>query len=54
MIARSAGTVIQYETEWTVDVVGDDELEGVSDGAFDSNQAMDVDEAIPELLLILL
>lgn len=48
MIARSAGTVIQYETEWTVDVVGDDELEGVSDGAFDSNQAMDVDEAIPE------
>ncbi|KAK0219997.1 hypothetical protein IW262DRAFT_994162 [Armillaria fumosa] len=48
MIARSAGTVIQYETEWTVDVVGDDELEGASDGAFDSNQAMDVDEAIPE------
>ncbi|KAK0203787.1 hypothetical protein DFS33DRAFT_1334169 [Desarmillaria ectypa] len=48
LIARSAGTVIQYETEWTVDVVGDDELEGVSDGAFDSNQAMDVDGAIPE------
>ncbi|KAG7448622.1 uncharacterized protein BT62DRAFT_946189 [Guyanagaster necrorhizus] len=49
LIARSAGTVIQYETEWTVDVVGDNEIEGVSDGAFDSNQAMDVDEAIPEL-----
>ncbi|SJK98333.1 uncharacterized protein ARMOST_01598 [Armillaria ostoyae] len=48
MIARSAGTVIQYETEWTVDVVGDDDLEDVSDGAFDSNQAMDVDEVIPE------
>lgn len=41
-ISRASGTVVQYETDWNIDVENDEELEAEQDGG----GPMDIDEPI--------